>query len=120
MTTYSALQQRADLSIKKNGKHATLRKASAASYDPVTGVETGATSADHAVSIVEANFRQQEIDGTLIRQDDKKALMSAYKSTADPEVDDSIVIDSDTFNIVSIKSIQPGDTVIYYELQLRR
>lgn len=119
MTDYSEIQERAGSAIKKRGKSATLRKTTAASHDPITGADTGATSTNHTISIVEKPFKLSEIDGTVIKRTDKRVMMSAYQAT-EPSQNDSVVIGGIVFNVEYVKVISPGDTVLYYELQLRQ
>lgn len=92
------------------------RPQSGGSYDPSTGTVTGGTELTWNGIGVFTNFREEEVDGTSITTDDKKLLLQAVGLTREPEVGDTI---DDTVQVLNVRKMQSGSTVIAYVLQTR-
>jgi hypothetical protein len=79
------------------------------------------SGADYPVKIAVMDFRLQDIDGNLIRRNDKRVLMSAKNLSITPDMEtDQLVIGAEVYQIKNIITIQPGDLVVLYDLQVRR
>lgn len=80
------------------------------SYDPtLTPTDTPAVAAVF-------NFKSEEIDGTVIKRDDKLFLIGAISTVTQK---DKIVDDSKEYTIISLEKIGPGDEEFYYRVQGR-
>ncbi len=110
---YSGLRATSQRLIENFGRTMTLRSRvlSGTTYDPTT------TDTDTSVTGVVGSFGNYETDGTLILKTDKKFL---FASTISPEVKDVIVDGSDVYSAVAVTTINPGDTVLMYQVQGRK
>lgn len=70
---------------------------------------------DENIVAVSVGYKANEIDGTLIMATDKKLL------TYDEVTTDNFVVDNSIqYSVISINTINPGDTKIIYKVQIRR
>ena len=92
------------------------RPQSGGSYDPTTGTVTGGTELTWTGTGVFTNFRDEEVNGTSILTDDRKLLLQAVGLEREPEVGDTI---DDTVQVLTVRKMQSGSTVIAYVLQTR-
>ena len=76
--------------------------------------------ANHPCTIVVTDFKNREIDGTLVQAGDKKVIVSTSGLTIEPATGDKIAVGGFDHSIVSVKPINPGGLVIIYQLQCRR
>ena len=106
--------------FKADGFEITVRVAgSEGVWSDTTMSYTGATAdTDHTTYGIKDNYYIREINGTIIQQNDTKLIFSAYDL---PELTtiNEILIDSVVQNVVTIKKIDPGNTAVMYEAQLR-
>lgn len=123
MVDYAKLSTVAETLIEENGRTITLIKRSRTVSDatkPWRGV-----SATNAVELslkgVFDNYKEQDIDGDLIRRGDQMLLI-AHNDVSSNEIEtfDEVTDGTDTWKIISVKLIKPGNTRIYYELGLRK
>ncbi len=70
---------------------------------------------DTNIRAVSVGYKANEIDGVLIKATDKKILTYDEVTTANFIVDNSI-----QYSVVSVDTINPGDTKIIYKVQIRR
>lgn len=80
---------------------------------------TFAADAEHACRLVETDYTAREIDGTLILASDKKLLVAVSGLTITPAPSDRVKVGGANYEIVSVMPLQPGGTVILYEIQGR-
>lgn len=92
------------------------RPQSGGSYDSTTGTVTGGTELTWTGVGVFTNFRDEEVNGTSILTDDRKLLLQAVGIEREPEVGDTI---DDTVQVLTVRKMQSGATVIAYALQTR-
>lgn len=92
------------------------RPQSGGSYDPTTGTITGGSELTWSGTGVFTNFRDEEVNGTSILTDDRKLLLQAVGLEHEPEVGDTI---DDTVQVLTVRKMQSGATVIAYVLQTR-
>ncbi|MCK9532606.1 MAG: hypothetical protein M0R77_19130 [Gammaproteobacteria bacterium] len=64
---------------------------------------------------VSLGYKANEIDGNLIKATDKKILTYDEVIVSDKIVDNSIV-----YEVISVDTINPGDTILIYKVQIRR
>lgn len=113
MADYTKAAATASKLITANGRSLTLRHftSTGPDYAPVL------TAVDDAVIGVVLPYSLNSVDGTLIQQDDKKVLLS---SAIAPTPDGKVVMASVVYSVVSIKELNPGGTVVFYQVQIRR
>lgn len=116
---YDSLKLTADTLIDDKGQACTINVVTPGAYDAATGTST-ATTVSTAVTAAIFDFPQGLIDGTLIRQGDKKVLMSAYGHSVTPRPADTLTDAAGTvYTIVTAKATAPGGTVVLWTLQVR-
>lgn len=71
----------------------------------------------HEVNAIISDYPLTMIDGTLIRQGDKRLMISATGPA--PKVNWSVTSSGVTYAILSVREIGPGGVALYYELQAR-
>ena len=116
---YAGLASTALKQIAKFGRSVTLRAVTAGTFDTSTGTKTGASTADTVVKAVVTAYKDKQIDGEIIRHGDKMVMIAGSAVTTAPVTND-IVVDGGDYKIVNIETIQPGDTVLIYKLQVRK
>lgn len=126
---YAKLRDTADRLITENGRTVTLVKRDRTASDvskPWRGPSTPGTDIILSVTAVIIKFETKMIDGTLIRVGDKRAFISPKESDAAESTGEALIEDfdtlidkSETWNIISVDKVEPGDTKILYDLHLR-
>lgn len=76
------------------------------------------TDAATAINAVVQEYPQSMIDGTLIRQSDRRVMMAA--TGPKPTTADTLTIDSVVYEIVSVRETSPSGVALYYEVQARK
>lgn len=92
------------------------RAQSGGAYDPSTGTVTGGTTLTWTGRGVFINYMDEEVNGTSITTDDRKLLLQSVGLTRAPEVGD--LVDS-AVQVLDVRKIQSGSTVIAYICQVR-
>jgi len=117
---YSGIKGTAEKLISRFGKTVSVRRSTAptggSNWDP------GApTTKDYSAKGVVLDYSSHERDGTFIKATDKKLLLSTEGLTITPGLDDAIVAGGLVYQIVPpLKPLEPGDTTILWEIQIRR
>ena len=115
---YARMVATADRMITRFGTAGTLRRptSSGTPYNPTPGAPV-----DYACRFVVSDYSAMEIDGTRVLATDKKVMLAKGSLTVEPELSDLLVDGaSSSYRIVAIKPLQPGATVVMWELQVRR
>ena len=103
--------------IDRYGYGLTLKRTnSGGTYNAATGTFGGGSTLTEAVRGVFVNYMEEDIDGTSILADDRKLLLQARGMTLTPESGDTL---EDTVQIVNVRTIKAGETVIAYVCQTR-
>lgn len=76
------------------------------------------TTTQLSLYAVITDFNQNEIDGSLIRRSDKKALI-AGTAIDKPDTFDELITASARYKIINVEEITPGQKSVLYKLQLR-
>lgn len=107
---YSKLAQTAINLIARFGKTVQLRTVtnSGSDFDP------NLTNVDTPIKAVISDYKNYDIDGTLILAKDKKMI-----TTSSVTLSDNIVDGSTVYSVVSVNEIAPSTTVLVYKVQLR-
>lgn len=102
----------AEKAINKYGRNSYLVSVtkSGVDYDPII------TEVEVAIKLLESRFSINEIDGTLIRSDDKKFLIAG---NINPTLEMKIKDNGKSYSIVNIIETKPGDKLILSKIQVR-
>jgi hypothetical protein len=113
---YARAQATAERLIANFGQTATLSKTANTStaYNPTR------TTTTYTCTVAVLDFRNAEIDGTLVKRGDKKVYISTDGLSVAPEVHDTLTIGSEIHAILAVMPISPAGTVVYWEVQARR
>lgn len=68
-------------------------------------------------------FKQEHIDGTLIKQEDRRVLvagLSLKEATLEAQLNGHVVLGSNVWQIISISQIAPDENTILYVFQVRK
>jgi hypothetical protein len=117
---YTSIVDVAIRQIKDKGRSVTLKHVVNGAYDPQTDTNGADGSSTQIVKMVITKFKSSEVDGTMILKSDKRGLLATDGLTTAPLIGDLITDGGVTYTIVDFDTIQPGDTVILYKLQLRK
>jgi hypothetical protein len=114
---YARSKATADRLISRFGQTATLRRptVSGTAYNPSAGTPT-----DYSATVVVLDYDRREIDGTRILAADRKVLLAAGTLAIEPVTSDKAVIGGIEHSIIDVAPLNPGGTVLLYQLQVRR
>lgn len=120
----SALGQVAKTLVKFGGRPATLvRPGPGGAYVPATGRVTGASpdTLSYPCEVVFAEYSASQIDGTLIRAGDRRAIVSRLRLGTEPVPNsDTLVEGGRTWQIVRLVGYSSGSQEAAFECQVRR
>ena len=112
---YSRLKTKSAKLIKKYGQSFTFTRVSVGDYDPATGTTTNTTSSYSKNACVFDYSDRDRADG-VIEQGDRRLLAEGHAYN----VGDTVVIDGDTYTVLNVAPIAPGDTTVAANLQVRK
>lgn len=101
--------------IERFGAVCVLAQTADAAYDPATGTATPLVTSSAIVAVV-VDYDQKQIDGTLIRQGDRRAYMDASVA---PRQGDVLVWQGARLTVVAVRPLSPAGTAVLYEAQVR-
>ncbi|AXD71550.1 hypothetical protein GNT71_09850 [Salmonella enterica] len=114
---YSRLKNRGAALIKKYGYSLSLVRPAKSGIDPATGDRlSDAEQQIFSVNGIDQQYKQSEVDGTLIQTDDKKILLTAETA---PEQGDYLTDGLSRWDIITITPVKPANDVLLYSLQVR-
>lgn len=114
---YARLKNRGTMMIKKYGYTLSLVRPAGVGIDPKTGDRLADASPQiFTVTGIDQQYKQSEIDGTVIQTGDKKILLTAETA---PEQGDHLTDGVNRWNIVTITPVKPAREVLLYSLQVR-
>jgi hypothetical protein len=105
------------------GRSATLKRpGTAGTYNASTGTYSGGAAATEvSCSVVFSDFNVTQIDGTMVKLGDRKALVSRVALGAEPVPGkDTLVVDGATWEIVRVVGYSSGEQEAAFEMQVRR
>lgn len=114
---YARSRSSADRLIERFGQAGAIRRTGAATGDAWN--PTPSAPADHPCTLVVDDYEAGEIDGSLIRQTDRKVLVSAEGLGIEPTAADRLVIGGSAMEIVNVRPLSPGGVVVLFEIQGR-
>lgn len=117
---YAGSRKTADRLITKFGQSATLRQTSTTGGDPWDPGSGTTTTTETTVIVAIVDWANNQIDGTLIRSTDRHVLMSAQGLGVTPALGDQLIVGGETLSLVEpLKQINPGGTVVVYDMNAR-
>lgn len=116
---YAATATKTAALLAKSGTTMSLRVTTPGTYDPATGTETGATSADYATVGVLTSIKAYHVDGTLVQTGDKIILMAASVAVR-PQAGHDVVVGGVVWHVVNVEAVEPSSVPVLYKVQVRR
>jgi len=117
MSFYSGLQTVAANLLTSKGQLLTFTRDTETAHDPGTG-EIQSTPSTYTGNGVALNYNKNEIDDTNVLRGDIKLILEA--TTTAPIIGDKVTIDAIVYRVMGIKTTSPAETVVIYEIQLRK
>lgn len=115
---YTGLQGTATRLLASYGRAMSLRSQTYTTPNTATPWNKTVTNADLAITGVVEDYRQAEVDGTKIKQGDKRILVAGSITTA-PAAGKQIVDGAVVYTIQDVTTLQPGGTALLYVCQVR-
>lgn len=97
------------------GTDLMLTRLNGSTYNPATGSMSAGTPATFTIRGVFINYREEQIDNTSIRASDRKLLIQGKGLLTTPQIKDRV----SGVEIIDVRRIQAGNTVIAYACQTR-
>lgn len=117
---YATLKQTAEDLIASAGMDGAILRATAGTggdpWNPSTN--TGGSAAPHACKVVLIDFTHEERAGGQIAIGDKRALVSTRGLTIDPVPGDRLYVLGRQHAIRNSSPLNPGGTVLLYDMQV--
>lgn len=110
--------------LKAKGQTMTLTRVSAGTYDPVTGLATGATTATYTVQGITTNYNSQTRLAAQMRPDslilagDKMAIVDA--AVIVPVPGDKLTIASVVWQVIAVDTVAPAGVALLHKCQVRK
>lgn len=112
---YTNLQSSAGRLLQNFGRQLTFTRTTKGSYDPNTGTTSDSSATYEKYGCV-FNYTDSELGDSRIEVGDRRVLAEGYAY----QINDTVSIDSETYRIISISNIQPSDTIVACNLQVRK
>lgn len=112
---YARARQTAERLIQKFGQVGAIRRytITGTDYDPVR------THQDFPCRLVDLDYDDGVIDGTLIKRGDRRVLLSTAGLSIQPEKDDGIIIGGAESSVKDTLPLSPAGTVVFWQIQAR-
>tara|TARA_R100001224_G_scaffold20224_3_gene10044 strand:- start:746 stop:1102 length:357 start_codon:yes stop_codon:yes gene_type:complete len=117
MALADGIKKAASKALAKLGGDVTIRYVTSGSYNTTTGL-SGETVSDASVKGVVEGVTKSEAN-SLVQDEDKRLTVAAADLTTAPGTKDRVVISSVVYQIISVTTVEQGNTAITYELILR-
>lgn len=117
MTFYTDMAAVANELLAEFGASVILLRTTPGTFDPVTGTESGATTAELTTTGIQKSYKADLVDGTRIQQGDKLYILD---DTQVPDMTDQIKVGSEYWSIVNIDERSPAGTTLVYFAQVRK
>lgn len=119
MSFYAGIGSMATRLLGKYGQTVTLTRTADGTYDTTDGTLTAGAQTEYECSAAVFDYAQQEIDGTQIRQGDRRVMLQATGDVPLPRSGDTLTIGSLDYTVVAVRTTSPGGTAVVYQLQVR-
>jgi len=110
---YARTKETAYRLINRFGQELDFTREVGEVYDPVAGTVTS-TSESYSADAVWLNYRNDEIDDTVVLQGDARVLVAASVL-----VDDRVTFEGEEWRVVTARPLNPAGVEIYTEAQVR-
>jgi hypothetical protein len=114
---YARIAATADVLLKQFGQVGAIRRSGAGAGEPWG---PAGSTVDHRCTFVITEYTVRERDGTLIKQQDKRALISVVGLSIQLETSDKLMVGGVPHEIVNFDAIAPAGTTVVYDAQVRR
>lgn len=101
------------------GEVATFTRTNNGTYDPSTGGVDMSTNIPYTGMIVPKNYKDYEVDGTIVQHGDIRVMLSVISGGYIPSPDDEVSFGSFTGKIINVERQRFQGADIYYYVQLR-
>lgn len=108
--------------LTKRGQPATIRVPALAVSSGRPWAPSRGAPVDYRIQTVLLDYSQQDRDGTLVQQNDRRALFPAEGLPVITEAVE-LVLDAESslpYAVINLLPLNPGGTVLMYEAQVRR
>lgn len=116
MTAAFTIADAVDSLVSTFGTGMVLERPTGRVYDPQTGTMSyGPVESFHITGVL-LNYKDSEVDGTVVRAGDVKLIVPARGDGCAPQIGDRV----NGFEIVDVRSFQPNGIVVAWACQMRR
>jgi hypothetical protein len=102
--------------LQKYGSALTLTRTVGATYNPATGTMSAGTPTNFTVRGVFISYKDENVDGTVVRMGDRRLLVSPVGSTTVPAIGDRV----DGMQLIDVRVYAPNGAAIGYACQARK
>jgi hypothetical protein len=118
VTFYSDMAATAVELLEEFGQAVIVTRVEEGEYDPSDGTGTS-TSTPYPGMGVALDYRQDQIDGTLIRQGDRRIYIAPDLGMV-PKTGDTVTLaEGAVLNVVASRPLSPAGTVLLHDVQVR-
>lgn len=118
MAFYDEMAAVSDDILKEFGAPATLTRVTPGGYDPATATTTSDVTTTWTGTGAKFDYRQNEIDGTKIRQGDQRVYLSVV-GIVNPQSGDTLTIGGTVYSVVESRPLQPALIAVLFDVQVR-
>jgi len=102
--------------LQDYGSDLTLTRQVGAAYSPTTGKLSAGTTSTYTVRGVFINYRDENVDGTVIRMGDRRLLVRAQGAGTTPQIGDRV----SGLELVDVRTIAPNGVAVAWSCQARK
>lgn len=117
MTFYTGLQSTAASLLTSYGRSLTFTRTTPGAYNPATGTTGAGTATEYTGYGAVLEYRNREVDGERILQGDRKIILQNVST--EPNINDVVPIDSESYTVLGVMSLNPAGTNVIYTLHVR-
>lgn len=120
MVDYVKLAATSQRLLDANGRSVTLvyRGPAADSGNAWDGSKSVGGASESAIGVF-LDYQRREVDGTKIQAHDKRLLVAAQNLTNSPTTAERVTDGGVNYQVIDVRVVQPGATILLYELQVR-
>lgn len=119
MTLDTRARTTADKLLDKFGKSITLTSITEGSYDPATGEMGAGTTTSTTHTAIIKDFNGIDFISGVVQAGDRKIMIAALGAPT-PQPADKITIDSEIYQVISVRYVWSGELPALYEIQVRK
>lgn len=119
MGFYDRISKTALKVIKKYGQVVTITRRTQGAYNPATSTAPVTETTETGRGVV-YDYKDAEVDGTMVQRGDSKLLLSSIGITKPTVNDVATLANGDKFTILDVDVVSPAGTDVVYICQIRR